>query len=351
MNARGTRTRRHSQLRLGLFAVSSVLLVAPIAQGAPLSATPSPDARSVVVSPPLCKIDALPLAHFLDCLRVELAGRGFACCRLADPADEMATVTSLHVKVEIDPCVADANQLQISVREAVGPRLAERHVSIADVPEAARPRALALAVAELIRSLEQEPPAAVAEPIHVPAKNPSPPSVPSAAAQPIALALHVEAEVRSSPTRDTTMWGGRIGLTANRRILHADLDLGGSTVRAGTELGDVLLCSASVGLGVGPRIANRFGILDLGLRAELGWVWMHGETALAKVRTGAGGKLISSLGFRISLEAPGQLRVRPTLSLESGAMLRGAKGDVEGAPSPGMTGYYLLAALGIAVSL
>jgi hypothetical protein len=45
------------------------------------------------------------------------------------------------------------------------------------------------------------------------------------------------------------------------------------------------------------------------------------------------------------------MKVRPHLSLESGAVVRGVKGEVNGQPVAGMTGYYLLAALGIAVSL
>jgi len=117
------------------------------------------------------------------------------------------------------------------------------------------------------------------------------------------------------------------------------------------QLGDVLVHSASVGLGFGPRFATRTAVLDLGLRAELGWAWIHGETALADVRTGAGSGLISSVGFRASLEVPAQMRVCPHLSLETGAVVRGVKGDMSGESVAGMTGYYLLGALGIAVSL
>jgi hypothetical protein len=129
------------------------------------------------------------------------------------------------------------------------------------------------------------------------------------------------------------------------------VDLGGNYDRAQAQLGDVLVHSASVGLGFGPRFATRTAVLDLGLRAELGWAWIHGETALADVRTGAGSGLISSVGFRASLEVPAQMRVCPHLSLETGAVVRGVKGDMSGESVAGMTGYYLLGALGIAVSL
>jgi hypothetical protein len=163
--------------------------------------------------------------------------------------------------------------------------------------------------------------------------------------------MHIEAEVRGLPTRDTTLWGGRVRLTTHQRLFHADVDLGGNYARSQAQLGDVLVHSASVGLGFGPRFANRTAVLDLGLRAELGWAWLHGESALVDVRTGAGSGLISNVGIRASLEVPAQMKVCPHLSLESGAVVRGVKGDVGGEPVAGMTGYYLMAALGITVSL
>ena len=353
MSTRATPTRRPLGLRLGLAVVIATLGVAQHAHGSPSTALPSPEARSVVVSPPLCKVDAFRLAPFLDCLRVELAGRGLDCCTLADPNGPTPTTATLHVRIEIEPCTADADRLQVSAREDAGPRMAERQVSLADVPETARPRALALAVAELIRSLGQGQPDKVPEAIPVFAQSSvaSSTSQPSAGTRPTHVSMHVETEVRGLPARDTTLWGGRARLTAHRRIFHADLDVGGNYARAQAQLGDVLLHTVSVGLGFGPRFANRTAVLDLGLRAELGWAWIHGETALADVRTGAGSGLISSVGIRASLEVPAQMKVRPHLSMETGVVVRGVKGEVGGEPVAGMTGYYLLVALGITVSL
>jgi hypothetical protein len=333
--------------------VIATFSVAQQAHGSPATTLPSPEARSVMVFPPLCKVDASWLAPFLDCLRVELAGRGLDCCTLADPDGPTPTIASVQVHIEIDPCTADADRLQVSTREAAGPRRAERQVSLADVLETARPRALALAVAELLRSLGQALPDKAPEAVPVPAQGfvASSATPPSADTRQTRLSMHVEAEARGLPTRDTTLWGGRVRLTAHRRLFHADLDLGGNYARAQAQLGDVLLHTASVGLGFGPRFANKTAVLDLGLRAELGWAWVHGETALADVKTGAGFGLISSVGIRASLEIPAQMKVCPHLSLESGAVVRGVKGEVSGEPVAGMTGYYLLAALGIAVSL
>jgi len=333
--------------------VMATLSVAQQAHASPASLLPTPETRFVAVSPPLCRVDTFRLAPFLDCLRVELAGRGLDCCTVAEPGVPAPTMDSLHVRIEIDPCTADADRLQVSAHEAAGSRQAERQVSLADVPESARPRALALAVAELIRSLGQAPPDKAPEAIPVPASASvtSSASLPSADTRRTHLSMHVESEVRGLPTRDTILWGGRARLTAHRRLFHADVDLGGNYARAQAQLGDVFVRSASVGFGFGPRFANRTAVLDLGLRAELGWAWIRGETALADVRPSAGSGLISSVGIRASLELPAPMKVCPQLSLETGAVVRGVKGEMNGEPVAGMTGYYLLAALGIAVSL
>ena len=353
MSLRATPSRRPHGRGLGLaFAIAAFPVLAPAqrAQAASgIAAAPS-EAGSVVVWPPRCKVDKFPLAAFLDCLRVELAGRGLDCCTLADPDGPTPPIATVQVQIQIDPCTADADRLQIHAREATSTRVSERQVSLSDVPDTARPRALALAVAELIRSLGQGLPDKAPEAIPIPAQGlvTSPPPI---GTRPTQLSIHVEAEVSGLPTRDTTLWGGRARLTAHRRSFHADLDLGGNYARAQVQLGDVVFHTATVGLGFGPRFASRTAVLDLGLRAELGWAWIRGETALADVRTGAGSEFFSNLGLRASLEVPAQMKVRPNLTLEGGAVVRGVKGEVSGEPVAGMTGYYLLAALGIAVSL
>lgn len=329
----------------------AVFLAAQGGQASPLFAPPASEAHSVVLSLPLCKVDVFPLVAFVDSLRVELAGRGLDCCTLANPGDGIATAAALQVKVEIVPCVADADRVQVTAYSPADSRTVERQVSLADVVQPARPRALALAVAELIRSLglgRGESSKTIA--VSAQASAAPPPSRPEAARL-TALSIHVEAEARGLPTRQTIMWGGRARFTGQRRMFHVDLDLGADYARARSELGNVFLLSASAGLGLGPRFAIRNLILDLGPRAELGWAWIRGEPAFAQVRTGAGSDLISGVGFRGSIEAPAQVRIRPSLTLESGGMIRGVKAEVNGQPVAGVTGYYLLAAFGIVVSL
>jgi hypothetical protein len=256
------------------------------------------------------------------------------------------------VKVDLVPCVADADRVRVSVFERASSRAVEREVALAEVAQTARPRALALAVAELIHSLGQGAYNQTAAAGAAPTPKTGPPEVarPTGAAS-AALSIHVEADARMFPARDTTMWGGRVRFTALWRALHADLDLGGDFGRKQLALGNLLLRSAGAGLGLGPRFATRVATIDLGLHGGLGWAWIHGETALANVHARAGSNLISSAGLRLSVEAPAELRLRPSLTLEGGGVIRGLNGEVNSQTVTGITGYYLLASLGLALSL
>ena len=57
----------------------------------------------------------------------------------------------IKVTLSIEPCDPATEQIGITVDVTDPPRTVERQVSLADLPPEARPRALALAVAELIR--------------------------------------------------------------------------------------------------------------------------------------------------------------------------------------------------------
>jgi hypothetical protein len=326
-------------------------LVATVLAASPGATAPEPSAaEAVVVSPPSCTAEVFPLAPFLDSLRVELAGRGLRCCTVAPAGDETPTGTALRVKVEWIPCTADVRRVQVSAHDPGGARMVAREVSLADVAKTAQPRALALATAELIRWLHQapsEPLAALVAPAS--ASLSAPAALPPARSR--ALSLHIAAEMRTFPGHDTTTWGGRARFTGHWRMLHADFDLGANSARVGSELGEVLLRSASVGLGLGPRFATRSVLVDLGPRLELGWAWIRGEPGFADVRSNASSGVISSAGLRLAVEAGAQKRWRPCLTLEGGGMIQGVKGDVDRLPAAGMTGYYLLAALGLGVAL
>ena len=335
------------------FALAAVVALSELkARAAPnLEAAPS---QVVVVSPPRCEEDSFPLVSFLDSLRVELAGRGLQCCTLAEPGDGLVIEASLHVAVaELGPCGTEPERVRITVQQRAGvSRTLEREISLTDVAQAARPRALALAVAELIRSLGEDTSDSPKVPTSVPQQpHPSPQPLTLVPASPPAFSLHIEAEARSFPMRSTNLWGGRTRFTVHRQRFHADVDLGANYSHVQTDLGKLLLRSASVGFGFGPRFASASTTIDIGPHAEVGSAWIHGTTTLADVGTASGSGAIASLGFRASIEAPAEMKLKPCLTFESGGVLRTLNGTVDGQTVSAIGGFYFLAALGVAVSL
>ncbi len=330
-------------------------LVAPAARAEASAPATLPATRTVAVLPPRCAREGLRFEPFLDSLRVELAGRGFACCTVAEAEGWPPPDASVHLEVEAVPCAEEAARVYVSVAAAGGGRAASREVSLLDVLPPARPRALALAVAEMLRSLgsaapveKAAAPLAAAPPAAPPLSLSPPPPEP---ARPLAWALGLEAEGRGFPGRDTLLWGVRARFTAGWSWLHAGVDVGGGCARADVAEGDVLLRAAGVGLELGPRFAGRAAVVDLGLRADLGWAWARGETGLASVRTGAGSDWLASAGLRLSVEAPARARVRPRVAIEGGGVLAGVQAQANGQTVAGITGYYLLAAFGVTITL
>ena len=122
-------------------AAVAVLLVALGLAASAFAASPAP-VQSVVISPPVCKSDAFPLIPFLDSLRVELAGSRLGCCMLAEAGEQLpADDGLLHVRIEVTPCGADSDQVQVSAQAAEDAQATEREVSLADVIPSARHRA------------------------------------------------------------------------------------------------------------------------------------------------------------------------------------------------------------------
>jgi hypothetical protein len=288
------------------------------------------------------------LVPFLDSLRVELAGRGLGCCELAPAGQAPSPRATVHIQVELVPCAADADRGQARVAEPVRTAAVERQIDLADIAETARPRALALAVAEMVRSLGQAEPTVKPEaPLPVAVRAAPSPLQPRAE-----LSLHLAAEARGYPTRDTLSWGGRAGVAAAWRFLHVGLDVGGGFAGARIDDGsEVRLRMVSAGLGLGPRFATRAAVVELELRGELGRMWVRGQSDVASVRTGAGADLTATAGLRAAVEAPARLGIRPRVALEGGAVLQGVKAEAYGTTVAGVTGYYLLGAFGVAISL
>src|SRR5450432_700457 len=117
--------------RAGLLLLPPLLCASLVTRAAEVATV----AVGVRVAAPSCPIAPLPIADFVDALRVELAGRvASGGCTLVTPV--------------IAPCDPSTLRVEIIVTDEVSGRASMRTISLEDVAPEARPRALALAVTD-----------------------------------------------------------------------------------------------------------------------------------------------------------------------------------------------------------
>jgi hypothetical protein len=312
------------------------------ATSAPGKPAPAPPA-AVQVIPPMCPVAPLSLPAFLDSLRVELAGRSTRCCDSSGDAPDGDTV---RVALAVEPCDAAAGRVIVTADQARIGRSIRREIGLEDVAAGARPRALALAVAELVRSIDA--PASAPAPATAAAPGPTLELAahPDAGARP-ALGAAADAEVRIYPGRSTALWGGRLSLVAAgarwQAALAADAAAGGQH----TEIGSVSIKTLALGLSGGPRFPLRHGTLALGLGAELGWGWIAGAPDLEGVRAGTGSGPTAALRALLAIEARPDRAVALRAALEGGYTVLGVNAFADRTPAGGISGPSIVAAVGV----
>jgi hypothetical protein len=306
----------------------------------PARAQPS-ERPPLYVRAPLPDCDARPaFLAFVDSLRVELASSGPACCTIVAPD---APIAPPGVTLALEGCDPAADDLGVEVADLTRVTTRSRRISLADVAPAARPRALALAVAELVRSIEQAP-----SPAPPPAAPPA--AHPSAAPLPFAPRVAALVELRAYRTH-SLLWGGGVGLAVDHGRWRAGLDLDAASGGRQVGLGTIDVTLASARLAFGPRFSAGVSALDLGLVGELGWARIDGQSGEPGVSAGSGSGLTVAVGARAGIEAPATRAVRVRVGIEAGGVARSLTGTENGASAAGISGAYLLVAAGVGTGL
>jgi len=305
--------------RAGAFVVALPLLALP-ARAAEVAVD-----ASVRVATPACPIAPLSIPAFVDTLRVELASG-------ARPAP--ATLVSLA----IDPCDTATTRVHVGVTDASGPRAA-RDVGLEDIALEARPRALALAVAELVRGTDAPPPAAP-----LPA---SPPALPRAPAPSLAPAIAADALVAYYPSRGTLLGGGRLAVAVAGP--RARLALFGEAAFGERDyaLGQVDVLSLGGGLVAGRRWPKGRFALEPGLVGALAWSRVSGEAGEAGISARAGSALTAAVRARLAAAALFVRVVEVHAFVEAGWVVRALDANVEGAGAAGLSGASLVLGVGL----
>ena len=331
---------RRPGLHIGII-VATFAAAGPAAAAEPeVIAAPPP----VHIVGPECRDTPLSIAEFVEALRVELAGHGMRCCTTGDGAGgDAAPAGELLVTLAVEPCDPSSDRVGVVVTDTRRLQAVDRSVSLADLPPAARPRALALAVAELLRAAAQPPqPQAPTIPA-----APAEPQPPPAATDGVHLAGGVDALLRSYPTRQTLLLGAQLALDASGARWHAALALDGALGRPSVDLGAISVRTLGASVTAGPRFALGQATIDLGASASGGWAWVRGEPSVAAVTAGAGNSFIAAAGARLAVQAPASSALRFHAAGEVGAVLRGIDGDVDGSAAAGIAGVYLSLTVGV----
>jgi hypothetical protein len=298
--------------------------------GAARAADFTVDAGLRVVGP-ACPIAPLSVPAFVDSLRVELAGR------VRPPG-------TTRVALAVEPCDPSTVRVRVEVTSEVGAPVTGRDVGLEDVAPEARPRALALVVAELVRGAELEgaPPAPPAVAVAPPPAPAAPPPV-----APFAVGAAADALVAFFPSRGTTLWGGRLSGSLSRGRLGLALFAEAAAGERGYSEGDVALQSFGAGVAVGPRWVFRRLTVAPALVGALGWGRIEGETSSAGVTAGAGSALTTAVRARLAGSALVVRVASVRAFVEGGVMTRGFDSTVDGARAAGLSGLTLVAGLGL----
>jgi hypothetical protein len=319
---------RPSALLVGAYAAACLLVpVAPVwSQPAAPSAAEGEPLRVAVACPGL-DAEELRVVLAVEIRRVVLPGQGAAPVRVTCEADEASLVL------------------------APPARPGERHIDLSGAPPVARPRLLALALAELLGYVRPKPPPSP----EVPAPPPPPPpgsplavASPSPPARPAGALLAAVGAARLGGDA-LTGGGGVKGIwpVGGPRILSLELTYLAGRPRLAAGDVDLSEIGGAFALGVQrPRGGFAFG-LSAGARAD--WVRLAGRPE----RSDLAGANLSALIFGPLLSAnalsPRWGALRVALAVEAGYLARGVAGSAPDGSALAVRGAWAGATLGVGV--
>jgi len=310
---------------------------------------------------PTCAPGPFDADAFVRLLTVELRDEGVTRLDVVDARTATSKDTALaRVTVSATPCSETASQIELTVDDAMTNKAVVRTVGVGDIVREARPRALALAIAELVRASWAElalpnapsPGVPISERFRRLVQLHAPLSPPPPAADPHrSVALSVAIAARVFPTYATATLGPRVALSVApstsvpvRVRLDANLLFGTSYDPLGELPLGLATGGAAILLG---RASNAFDV-EVGPHLEVGWGWVSGEGAAAGTQTSSGGGVV--VDASVAFEARFALGAAfwAALDLDAGAVLRSLEARADGRVAAGFGGPVVGMALGLA---
>lgn len=361
--------------------VAAVVWLTTTASARHASAQDAPATVLLVVSE--CSTSPIDRGALAERLRVELTSDGVRELRLVTEvtvSPEAPELAVLHV--DAAPCAEGSASFTLRIDDLLTGKHTERTIALTEVPEGARPRTIALSVAELLRASWAElaivdpPPAAVppavlaairvraapvhpgegtdhlADPAHRTVSTDALPPVPLPTREPRA-SLSAAFVARTFPGARTSPIGGRVSLDLfplRELVVRIDAEaaVGASLDPLGTvELG---LATLGVTLGLSAPVGDRV-LISVGPRIAGGAAWASGRSydPSTIASSGVGPLLIVGGAFEVDVLLAAPLSLR--FGAGADAVAVGYQALVMGAPIAGISGGGVGAWAGAAVAL
>jgi hypothetical protein len=271
--------------------------------------------------------------------------------------DVLATITIRAV-----PCSPEARDVEISIDDAATSKMVRRRLSLEDVSRPARPRALALALAELLRAswTELRIPEAAKPAVVIPASvrlalfAPPPPAPPSPAPAPkeapSVVGLRAALATRLFPAYGSALLGADVGASlgsAERIPLRLRVD---AALLFGTSYDPLGTISSQLFAGgVAAVFAHRSGPLEveIGPRLEAGYGRLAGSATVAGVRATSGGGAVVDLSGTLDLRMALGRSFWASLAVDVGGVLQSVGATTSSGREAGFGGPMAGASIGV----
>lgn len=355
--------------RVAAVAVAAALSLAPRISAAQ-RAMP---ARVRVESTP-CATGPFDLRAWTPLLRNELETDGVESVDVgAQPPEGEAPLAVIHV--ELARCDDGSTEAAVTVDDELTHKTVRRVVALDDIPAEGRGRALALAIAELLRASwieltlddAQRPQTPAPAPIRramllrvraLPERAPEPATRPArpatSATRTAPMWLGAVADLRTFPGQGGALLGARALFSWSPWTsvpVRLRADVGGAAGTALAARGEVDLSLASVGLGVMVGGGNERVDLAVGARIEGGWAWASGTPANASSvgDHGSDAVLLATVTSALRVALTG--RWSASVDVSAGQTLRYVTVSAGDERVAGVRGPVLAVGLGVGASL
>ncbi len=266
----------------------------------------------------------------------------------AEVTTSSAAPAEVRLSVQAERCEPGTTRFLLEVEVRATRLLLRGPVDLEDVPAAARPRTLAVALAELWSTLMQRP--LPRPPLRVSAPPaPSPPAAPAPTARWLRAAIFAGA--RAVPRYGTASFGGRGAVYALGERFGLSADLGLDLAEASDPLGRAQL--GLLGGGIAAYLRADLGTIEiaLGPRVELDYAWVTGTARDAGAISARGGAFTALAGVRAELGVALGGEVTGLLGVDLAGVLRGIEGRADDRNVIGLSGLVLGLSLGAALGL